>query len=84
MVTITVLVGAAVTPGTDLVNTATVTGVDEDPNPANNVATATTGTTSPPPPPLHPSSATTAAAATNQLSGPFDDQNGAKFRGGRD
>ena len=72
------LVGAAVTPGTDLVNTATVTGVDEDPNPPNNVATATTGTTTPPP--LLP----TAAVATNQLSGPFGDQNGAKFRGGRD
>ena len=55
-VTITVLVGAAVSPGTDLVNTATVTGVDEDPNPPNNVATATTGTTTPPPPPPPPPS----------------------------
>ena len=43
--TITVLVGGTVTSGTDLVNTATVTGVDEDPSPANNAATATTGIT---------------------------------------
>jgi uncharacterized repeat protein (TIGR01451 family) len=41
-VTITVLPESDTAPGSTLINTASVTGVDEDPNPANNTATAAT------------------------------------------
>ena len=62
-VTITVLAGSTTATGSTLVNTATVTGVDEDSDPADSTATATTpvnpGTT-----PVNPAPVPATAALT--------------------
>ena len=62
-VTITVLVGSTTATGSTLANTATVTGVDEDSDPADSTATATTPV-NPATTPVNPAPAPVTAALT--------------------